>query len=126
METATTPPALCTAFLPAVQSWTDAFGLIGRSHAVGVDLLSPEKCQRSVTSVREWLSIVESRGISLLSVWSKARFTIDEKPMGHTAVASHMFHVYCLHGLLQNIVSDQGPQFSSQFWKEFCMLLRCQ
>lgn len=29
-------------------------------------------------------------------------------------------HVFCLHGLTQDIVSDRGPQFTSQVWRSFC------
>ncbi len=29
-------------------------------------------------------------------------------------------HVFRIHGLPSDIVSDRGPQFVSQFWKEFC------
>ncbi|XP_060754879.1 serine hydrolase-like protein isoform X1 [Neoarius graeffei] len=32
-------------------------------------------------------------------------------------------HVFGVHGLPRDIVSDQGPQFSASFWKEFCHLL---
>lgn len=32
-------------------------------------------------------------------------------------------HVFRIHGLPQDIVSDRGPQFSATFWKEFCHLL---
>ena len=32
-------------------------------------------------------------------------------------------HVFKLHGLPTDIVSDRGPQFSSQFWKELCRLI---
>uniref|UniRef100_A0A3P9JS16 Gypsy retrotransposon integrase-like protein 1 n=1 Tax=Oryzias latipes TaxID=8090 RepID=A0A3P9JS16_ORYLA len=32
-------------------------------------------------------------------------------------------NVFRLHGLPANIVSDRGPQFVAEFWKEFCKLL---
>lgn len=32
-------------------------------------------------------------------------------------------HVFRVHGLPQDIVSDQGPQFISKFWRAFCSLL---
>ena len=32
-------------------------------------------------------------------------------------------HVYRYFGMPQTIVSDRGPQFVSQFWKEFCRIL---
>lgn len=29
-------------------------------------------------------------------------------------------HVFRIHGLMADVVSDRGPQFISRFWKEFC------
>ncbi|XP_061111878.1 desmoglein-2-like protein [Conger conger] len=32
-------------------------------------------------------------------------------------------HVFKIHGLPQDVVSDRGPQFASRFWRAFCSLL---
>ena len=37
-----------------------------------------------------------------------------------------MSHVYRYRGAPQTIVSDRGPQFISEFWKEFCRILGIQ
>lgn len=33
-----------------------------------------------------------------------------------------MHHVICLHGCVDDIVSDQDPRFTSKFFSEFCRL----
>jgi hypothetical protein len=33
-------------------------------------------------------------------------------------------NIFCLHGLLDTIVSDRGPQFASRFWKHLCHTLK--
>lgn len=32
-------------------------------------------------------------------------------------------HVFCLHGIPRDIVSDRGPQFTSRVWRCFCTAL---
>lgn len=32
-------------------------------------------------------------------------------------------HVFRIHGICQDVVSDRGPQFAARFWKAFCALL---
>lgn len=34
-----------------------------------------------------------------------------------------MQHIFRLHGLPRNILSNRGPQFTARFWVEFCRLL---
>jgi len=34
-----------------------------------------------------------------------------------------LLHVFRLHGLATDVVSDRGPQFTSVFWREFCELI---
>jgi len=34
-----------------------------------------------------------------------------------------LLHVFQLHGLPMDVVSDRGPQFTSVFWRELCTLI---
>ena len=34
-----------------------------------------------------------------------------------------ILHIFHLHGIPKDIVSDRGPQFASQVWKSFCQAL---
>ncbi|KAF7646418.1 hypothetical protein LDENG_00188160 [Lucifuga dentata] len=45
-------------------------------------------------------------------------------PSAKETAESLLHHVFHLHGIPVDIVSDRGPQFTSQFWREFCKLLR--
>ncbi len=38
-------------------------------------------------------------------------------------MATVVNHVFRIHGLPVDVVSDRGPQFVSKFWREFCRLL---
>lgn len=38
-------------------------------------------------------------------------------------MGTHVLHVFWLHSLLSDIVSDRGPQFTSWVWRSFCSTL---
>uniref|UniRef100_A0A3B4TPF0 Gypsy retrotransposon integrase-like protein 1 n=1 Tax=Seriola dumerili TaxID=41447 RepID=A0A3B4TPF0_SERDU len=44
-------------------------------------------------------------------------------PSAKETAEAMLSHVFRLHGLPQDVVSDRGPQFVSRFWKEFCRLI---
>lgn len=44
-------------------------------------------------------------------------------PSVQTLTKLFVQHIYCLHGVPERIISDQGVQFTSRFWQEFLKLL---
>ena len=44
-------------------------------------------------------------------------------PSAKETAEALLSHVFRLHGFPRDVVSDRGPQFVSQFWKEFCSLI---
>lgn len=48
---------------------------------------------------------------------------LPKLPSAWETAEAVLVHVFRLHGLPQDVVSDRGPQFTSRFWKEFCRLL---
>ncbi len=45
---------------------------------------------------------------------------LPKLPSAREAAQVMVDHVFKIHGLPSDIVSDRGPQFASQFWREFC------
>jgi hypothetical protein len=43
---------------------------------------------------------------------------------GDSTARLFLDNIYCLHGFPNDIVSNQGPQFISKFWKGFFELLK--
>jgi len=48
---------------------------------------------------------------------------LPKLPSARETAEAVLFHVLRLHGFPRDVVSDRGPQFTSQFWKAFCSLI---
>lgn len=48
---------------------------------------------------------------------------LPKLPSAKEMVVVMLTQVFCRHSYLRDVVSDQGPQFSSRFWREFCQLV---
>ncbi len=48
---------------------------------------------------------------------------LPKLPSAKETAATVHNHVFRIHGLPADVVSDRGPQFVSKFWREFCRLL---
>lgn len=48
---------------------------------------------------------------------------IPKLPSAKETAELVLLHVFRLHGLPTDVVSDRGPQFTSVFWREFCTLI---
>ncbi|KAI2654750.1 Transposon Ty3-I Gag-Pol polyprotein [Labeo rohita] len=73
--------------------------------------LPPSSGNTVVLTVVEWFS--KATHFIALPKLPSARETA-------VAVIDHVFHI---HGLPTDVVSDRGPQFVSKFWRKFCHLL---
>ncbi|KAL0190884.1 hypothetical protein M9458_013582, partial [Cirrhinus mrigala] len=63
--------------------------------------------------------------LTVVDRFSKAAHFIPlpKLPTAKKTAATVVNHVFRIHGLPTDVVSDRGPQFISKFWKEFCRLL---
>ncbi|KAG1935783.1 retrotransposable element [Pimephales promelas] len=63
--------------------------------------------------------------LTVVDRFSKAAHFIPlpKLPSAKETAVSVIDHVFRLHGLPTDVVSDRGPQFVSKFWREFCRLL---
>ena len=48
---------------------------------------------------------------------------LTKLPSAKETAEQVLLHVFRLHGLPVDVVSDRGPQFTSVFWREFCTLI---
>ncbi|KAI2661364.1 Transposon Tf2-8 polyprotein [Labeo rohita] len=63
--------------------------------------------------------------LTVVDRFSKAAHFIPlpKLPSAKETAVTVVDHVFRLHGLPTDVVSDRGPQFVSKFWQEFCKLL---
>ncbi|KAG1968655.1 retrotransposable element [Pimephales promelas] len=63
--------------------------------------------------------------LTVVDRFSKAAHFIPlpKLPSAKETAVTVIDHVFRIHGLPTDVVSDRGPQFISKFWKEFCKLL---
>lgn len=63
--------------------------------------------------------------LSIIDCFSKAAHLIALQKLPTTPETAKLLveHVFRLHGIPAEIVSDRGPQFSSQEWRAFCTAL---
>lgn len=63
--------------------------------------------------------------LTVIDRFSKAAHFVALEKLPTAAETSRLLfeHVFRLHGIPVEIVSDRGPQFSSQVWKSFCTVL---
>ncbi len=63
--------------------------------------------------------------LTVLDRFSKTAHFIPlpKLPSAKETAATVVNHVFRIHGLPTDVVSDRGPQFVSRFWREFCQLL---
>ncbi|KAK9395797.1 hypothetical protein NXF25_019158 [Crotalus adamanteus] len=62
---------------------------------------------------------------TVVDLFSKQAHFIPCKglPSAHRLVRLFVQHVYRLHGIPRRIISDQGVQFTAQFWRDFIRLV---
>ncbi len=63
--------------------------------------------------------------LTVVDRFSKAAHFIPlpKLPSARETAVAVIDHVFRIHGLPTDVVSDRGPQFVSKFWSEFCRLL---
>lgn len=60
--------------------------------------------------------------LSMVDRFSKAVhfISLPKLPSARETARVVVDHVFRIHGLPEDMVSDRGPQFVSHFWREFC------
>lgn len=63
--------------------------------------------------------------LTVVDQFSKMAYfvALNKLPLAKETAQLMLEHIFHLHGLPMDVVSDRGPQFSSAFWREFCSLI---
>ncbi len=76
---------------------------------------------------RNWLPLSNGKKVVLTVVNRISKAThfipLPKLSSARETAAIVLDHVFRIHGLLVDVVSDRGPQFVSKFWTEFCRQL---
>ncbi len=85
-------------------------------------LRDPGPTSRSILSLPSQGNTVV---LTVVDRFSKAAHFIPlpKLPSAKQTAITVVDHVFRIHGLPMDVVSDRGPQFVSKFWGEFCRLL---
>ena len=75
--------------------------------------------------LRDWPSDGNTVVLTIVNRFSKAVHFVPLSKLPSALETANLLvlHVFRLHGIPQDIVSDRGPQFSSRVWKAFCQAL---
>ncbi len=85
-----------------------------------------EKCSMFFSLQPQTFATEESKVALVLTLLSgrAAHFIpLPKLPSAKETAVTVVDHVFRIHGLPMDVVSDRGPQFVSKFWREFCRLL---
>ncbi|XDV23164.1 hypothetical protein PO909_027864 [Leuciscus waleckii] len=109
--------------------WTDAAGsafakLKDRFVSAPI-LIAPDSSRQFVVEVDASEVGGNTVVLTVVDRFSKAAHFIPlpKLPSAKETAVAVIDHVFRLHGLPIDVVSDRGPQFVSKFWQEFCKLL---
>ncbi|KAI3362601.1 hypothetical protein L3Q82_001687 [Scortum barcoo] len=87
---------------------------------------APSSLVSRLSGLRHWPATIPSHAIlTVVDRFSKmAHFVpLPKLPSAKETAELMLTHVFRLHGLPVDVVSDRGPQFTSIFWREFCALM---
>ncbi|KAL2098085.1 hypothetical protein ACEWY4_007292 [Coilia grayii] len=109
--------------------WPVRFVIVTRlpiDHPPAFSSLCPFLLVPGLTSVCHWTACVRGEDrYTIVDQFSKmAHFIpLPKLPSAKETAQAVQQHVFRIHCIPTDVVSDRGPQFTSIFWKEFCRLL---